>query len=106
MMDEKRLQALLEEAIVDCYDEEEEFSGVLVTLDENLKFPLQAQLLGDTVEVTGLSESRSSLRRGITANIKKGERAATASLADLTFVNPDPVSAEWLAMYRYWLGEQ
>ncbi len=32
-MDEKRLEALLEQATVDCYDEEEEFSGVLCTLD-------------------------------------------------------------------------
>lgn len=41
-MDEKSLEALLEQAIVDCYDEEEEFSGVLCTLDDNLNFPLQA----------------------------------------------------------------
>jgi hypothetical protein len=104
-MDKKRLQELLEDATLDCYGEEEEFAGVLVTLDENLHFPLQGQLLGETVEVAGLSESRSSLRRGIIANVRKGERAFTASLADLTFVDPDPVSAEWLAMYRYWLGE-
>lgn len=103
-MEQKRLRELLEEATVDCYGEDEEFSGVLVTLDENLNFPLQAELLGDIVEVTGLSE-RSSLRRGIVADIKKGERSTTANLADLTFVNPDPTSAELLAMYRYWLGE-
>ena len=104
-MDEKRLQELLEDATLDSYGEEEEFAGVLVTLDENLRFPLQGQLLGETVEVTGLSESRSSLRRGIIANVRKGERLFTASLADLTFIDPDPVSDEWLAMYRYWLGE-
>ena len=103
-MDQKRLRELLDEATVDCYGEDEEFSGVLVTLDENLNFPLQAELLGDIVEVTGLSD-RSNLRRGIVADIKKGERNTTANLADLTFVNPDPTSAEVLAMYRYWLGE-
>lgn len=105
-MNEARLQELLDEATMDCYDEEEAFSGVLITLDENLKFPLQAQLLGEAVEVTGLSEARSSLRRGIIATVKKEKRTFTAGLADLVFRDPDPVSAEWLAMYRYWLGEQ
>lgn len=102
-MDEKRLQELLEEATVDCYDEEEAFAGVLVTLDDNIKFPLQAQLVGETVEVVGLSEPRSNLRRGIIANVRKGERIFTAGLADLAFVDPDPISAEWLAMYKYWI---
>jgi hypothetical protein len=36
MKNERRLQALLDEAIVDCYDEEEQFMGVLITLNERL----------------------------------------------------------------------
>ena len=28
----------------------------------------------------------------------------TVGLADLNFIVPDPASAEWLAMYRYWAG--
>ena len=55
-MDEKRLEALLEQATVDCYDEEEEFSGVLCTLDDNLSFPLQAETMGEPVEVIGLDD--------------------------------------------------
>ena len=77
-MEEKRLEALLEQAIVDCYDEEEEFSGVLCTLEDNLSFPLQAEVMGEPVEVIGLD--------------------------DLNFIAPDPTSAEWLTMYRYWVG--
>lgn len=101
-MDIKRVKALLEEATVDCYDEEEEFSGVLSSLADNLQFPLQARLAGDLVEVLELDEDRSSLRRGIVARIRKNEREQRASLADLTFVNLDPTSEEWLAMYTYW----
>jgi hypothetical protein len=62
-MDEKKLEALLEQAIVDCYDEEEEFSGVLCTLDDNLNFPLQAEVMGEPVEVIGLDDRRSSPRK-------------------------------------------
>lgn len=73
MSDESRLQALLEEAIVDCYDEEEEFMAVLITLNERLAWPLTAQWAGQTVEVLGLGESASSLRRGMVANVRSVE---------------------------------
>jgi hypothetical protein len=101
-MDEKRLQELLEQATVDCYDEEEEFSGVLCTLEDNLNFPLQAEAMGEPIEVIGLDDRRSSLRKGIAAKVCKGGREYSISLADLDFIAPDPTSAEWLAMYRYW----
>lgn len=71
-----RLEALLEEAMVDCYGENAQFWGVFYTLEERLAFPLQARALGEAVTVVGLDD-----------------------------VEPDPVSAEWLEAYRYWLGE-
>ena len=101
---EERLEALLEEAIVDCYDEEEEFMGVLITVDEKVNWPLLATLAGMPVEVLGLSESASSTRRGIVARIRRGGKEYTAALADLTFGKMDESSAEWLAMYRWWAG--
>jgi hypothetical protein len=103
-MDDKRLQEMLDQATVDCYDEEEEFGGVLCTLEDNLIFPLQAEAMGETVEVIGLDSRRSSLRKGIVARVRKGGREYTVGLADLNFIAPDPTSAEWLTMYRYWAG--
>ena len=104
MIDNNRLDELLEQATVDCYDEVEEFLGVLCTLDGNLNFPLQATTLGETVEVIGLDESRSGLGRGIIAKVRKGDQEYRVALSELEFLDPDPKSAEWLAMYRYWLG--
>ncbi len=103
-MEQKRLDELLEQATVDCYDEEEEFTGVLNTLDDNLSFPLQAEAMGELVEVIGLDSRRSSLRKGIVARVRKGGREYSVGLADLNFVDPDPASAEWLEVYRYWAG--
>ena len=102
-MDEERLRELLEEATVDCYGEEEEFAGILCTLDECLSFPLQAKALGERVQVIGLDDANSDLRRGIVARVRKADREYSISLADLEFIDPDPASAEWLAMYRQWL---
>lgn len=100
-----RIQALLDEATVDCYDEEEEFLGVFYALEEHLNFPLRAEALGDAVEVVGLDEERSGLRRGILACVRKGDRKYPVALAELEFRDLDPVSADWLEVYRYWLGE-
>jgi hypothetical protein len=104
-MDEKRLQELLEQSVVDCYDEEEEFGGVLCTLEDNLSFPLQAEAMGVPVEVLGLDSQRSSLRRGIVARVRKGDKEYTVGLSELAIIDPDPVSAEWVEMYRHWADE-
>ncbi len=95
---------MLEQATVDCYGEEEEFGGVLCTLGDNLSFPLQAEALGEPVEVIGLDDRRSSLRKGIVATVRKCGREYAVGLAELSFIAPDPISAEWLATYRYWAG--
>ena len=100
-MDKARLEALLEEATVDCYNEEEQFWGVLYTLDSRLSFPLQARVLGETVTLVGLNDGRSGLRRGVMARVRKGDQEYTVALSELEILDPDPVSAEWLAAYRY-----
>ena len=104
-MDKERLRDLLWEATADCHDEEERFWTVFYTLAERgLNFPLKARALGDLVEVVDLDGASSGLRRGIVALVRKGDREYSVALAELKFVDPDPASAEWLEMYRYWLG--
>lgn len=104
-MGKSDLEALIAEATVDCYDEHEAFMGILVTLDMRLQFPLTARMLGETVQVVGLNDSRSGFRRGIIARVRKDDRESNVALSELEFIDPDPVSAKWLAAYRYWLGE-
>ena len=103
-MDKERLEALLEEATVDCYGEEEEFTGVVCTLGEQLRFPLKARVVGEVVEVVGIDERRSDLRRGVVVRVRRGEQEYRVGLAELEFADLDPTSAEWLKAYRYWLS--
>ncbi len=95
---------LLSEATVDCYGEDQEFMGMLYTLDKHLNFPLNARALGEPAEVVGLDDHHSSLQRSIIARVCNGDKGYGVALAELEFVDPDPVSAERLEMYRYWLG--
>ena len=99
---EERIEELLEQATVDCYDEEEEFSGVVITLLDNLHFPLQADVLGERVEIIDVLESASSLRKGVVVQARKDGKAYPLSLSEVTIIDPDAESAELLAMYHYW----
>ena len=105
MINEARLQELYEEAIIDCYDEEEEFAGLMACLGDNITFPLMAELAGTKVEVLGLDEATSNPYRGIRATVRRDGKEYLASLADLDFDNPDETSAEWLAMFA-WVAER
>ncbi len=100
-----RWEAMIEEATVDCYNEYEEFTGMLATLEDRLEFPFQAWVLGEAVEVIGLDEKQSSERRGVVAKVHKGGRRYTVALADVEAMQKDTETAEWLAAYRYWLGK-
>ena len=101
-MSEDRYRELLEQATIDAYGEEEQFMSILYTLDEQLDFPLQAEILGDQVELLGLDDHASSPRRGIVARVRKGGVEYRMGLSELAFVGLDPASAEWLEMHRRW----
>ena len=97
-MDEKRLRDLLGEVTADSHDEDEAFWALFYALAEDgLALPLQARALGDPVEFVDLDGESSSLRRGIVALVRKGDRQYSVALADLELVDPDPASAQELA---------
>ncbi len=99
---QKQLDKLLEEAIVDCYDESEAFYGVVVTLDNNLPFPFEAKALDETVEVLGVDDNRSDMKRGIIARVRKGKREYGVALSELEIPKKLKTN-KWLEMYEYWL---
>jgi len=104
-MDEAKLEALLEEAITHCYDDEEEFWGLFCALQMRLSFPLQASVGGEAVEVVGVDEPSSGLEQGVMVHIQTGGQEKIVALTSLEVVDPDPASGEWLAVYRHWLGK-
>ncbi|MCW5841751.1 MAG: hypothetical protein KIT77_10950 [Caldilinea sp.] len=101
-LSDARYNELMDQAMLDCYGEEEEFSGVFCTLEDELRFPLQASLVGVPVVVHGLDSERSTTHRGIVAVVERDGQRYPANLADLEFVAPDEASAEWLAAFRRW----
>jgi hypothetical protein len=105
-MDEEKLESLLQEATAHCYDEEDQFWAVFSALVGRISFPLQANVSGEAVTCVGLDGHTSAPEVGVIARVQKGDQEESVALADLEAVASDPVSAEWLAVYRYWLGKK
>lgn len=99
---EKTLDALLDEAMVDAYGDEEQFMGVVVTLEDNLPFPFEAELVGVSVTVLEIVEGESSVARGIKARVQREGKKYVVGLEDL---EPKTIVSQnkYWEMYKYWL---
>ncbi|HEX2745080.1 MAG TPA: hypothetical protein VHN16_11845 [Streptosporangiaceae bacterium] len=97
-LSEKELDALVEEATVDAYGDDEQLGGFAVMIGENLETPFETTVLGVQVTVTGITQTES----GIVADcVRDGQHQAIAVL-DLPLPEPPPEGAHWIAAYRHW----
>jgi hypothetical protein len=94
------LDALVAEAVVDCYDEDEQLSGLFTMIQDNLAVPFDTQVLG--VEAT---VRKVDLRAGgIVAVCHRGRMRQAIGVLDLPLPDPAPEGAEWIEAYRWWAG--
>ena len=94
-----RLDELIEEATVDCYNEFEQISGFFCALEEHLALPFATKLLGAeiTVEKIDITEEEE-----IVAICRRGRDRQHISILELPLPSPRPVGAEWIEAYRRW----
>ena len=97
----RQLDALVEQAIVDCYNESEEVTGLYTMIESNLALPFQTVVLGVPVTVERVDLT---LREEIVAVCRRGRDRQTVPLLNLQLPSPPPVGAEWIDAYRHWLG--
>src|SRR5439155_2351999 len=95
------LDALVDEAVVDCYDDDEQLTGLFTMIEDNLAMPFTAQVLG--VEVT---VRRIDLRHGgVVAICHRGRIRQAIGILDLPLPEPPSEGWEWIEAYRHWAGE-
>jgi Calcium binding len=58
---EADLDALIDEATVDCYNEDEELTGFAVMLEDNLTLPFETTVLGVTATVNEIRQTASGI---------------------------------------------
>jgi len=93
------LESLIEEATVDCYDEEECRIGFLTMLQDNVQTPFEAKLNGEIVIVKRIDGDD----RVIKAFIKKGKTTYPVDILDLE-IEQNVLGYEWIAAYKKWEG--
>lgn len=94
-----RLEALIEEAVVDAYGDEEQTGGFFTMIEENLALPFSVSILGVEAVVEKVDLTRDC--RIVAVYQRNGVRQRIEIL-DLPLPKPAPAGAEWIAAYSYW----
>jgi len=93
------LDALVEQATVDAYDEHEQLTGFHCMLEEHLVVPFQTTVLGAEVTVTKIDLSYDG---EIVAICTRGKHRQAIGILDLPLPTTRPAGAEWIDAYRHW----
>ena len=94
-----RLDALVEEALTDCYGDAEEASGLSTAIEEHLELPFQTTVLGVRVTVTRVDLTDDN---HIVALCTRRRERQRVPILDLPLPSPRPRGAEWIEAYRHW----
>jgi hypothetical protein len=94
-----KLEALIEEAVVDAYGDDEQKVGLLTMMQEHLALPFSVSILGVEATVEKVDMTRDG--RVVAVYQRNGIRQRIEIL-DLPLPKPAPAGAEWIAAYRHW----
>jgi hypothetical protein len=97
-----RVDALIQEILVDAYGEDEQLWAFLQAFEDNVTLPADAFVIGEPVTVTGFGYDGNE-RRGLTVACQKGTKSYEVALSELVFPNASE-GAEYVAAYRAWFG--
>ncbi|MGA8816802.1 MAG: calcium-binding protein [Xanthobacteraceae bacterium] len=96
----RKLDKMIEEATVDCYDGLEQASGFYTMIEDHLEVPFATRVLGVEVSVVGVEmDNNGSLK----AVCERNGKRQLIGLIDLELPKSPPSGAEWIAAYRRWL---
>lgn len=98
-MSDAQLDALVEEATVDCYNEAEQITGLLTVIEDELKVPFTTQVLGIDVTVERVDLNGDEQ---IVAICSREKLKQAIPLLDLPLPTPPPEGAQWIEAYRHW----
>ncbi len=94
-----RLEALIEEAVVDAYGDEEQTGGYFKMIEEHLALPFSVSMLGVEAVVEPVEMTRDDR---IVAVCKRDGVKQRIEILDLLLPKPIPAGAEWIAAYSHW----
>ena len=95
----KLLDAMIEEATIDAYNDEEQITGLFTVLEEHLALPFQTTVLGVTATVTKIDLTTGN---EIVAICRRDNHKQAIAVLELPLPDPAPDGAEWIEAYRRW----
>ena len=95
----------MQEACVDCYGDDEQISGLTTMVDQELAFPFQGQVLGETVHVVGTSAPLHD-PRGIDLVVVHKDKQYAIAAHSVEIPKPLPEGHLYLAAYLDWKSKQ
>ena len=98
-LSKSELDRLVEEAVVDCYNESEQATGLYTMIEDHLRLPLETEVLGVPVTVIGIDISEDDQ---IMAVCKRGGLRQKLPIVELPLPTPRPAGSEWIDAYRHW----
>jgi hypothetical protein len=99
--DQARLRKLIEEATVDCYNNEhEEHQGLVNMIEENVVCPFKAKVIGEEVEVVELRCPESGF--GLDAVCRSKGKEYKIDVSSLEWPRKKPEGYEWIEAYLAW----
>ena len=102
MIEPTKLDELIEEAIVDCYNESEQLMGFYTMIEDHLAVPFKTEVLGVEVTVEKVDLTRADEIVAICVR----ERARQAiPILELPLPEPPPEGFEWIEAYRRWVRQ-
>ena len=90
---------MIEEAIVDAYNEAEQAVGFHATIEQHLALPFETVVLGTIVTVRKIDVTASG---NIVAVCYRGRERQAIPILELPLPHPLPVGWEWIEAYRRW----
>ena len=96
----EQLDAMVEQATVDCYNEAEQATGFFTMIEENLAVPFGTQVLGVDVSVDSVDMAEDDQIVAVCSRVRFRQ---AIPILELSLPEPPPAGAEWIDAYRFWL---
>ena len=100
-LDQDAIKTAFEEAAVDANGEDEQLSGLFYAMDDEMTFPWQGSVLGETVSVVGI-EMPDNDRLGIDLVVERNGKQSRIEARSVDVLSPLPDGHLFLAAYLKW----
>ena len=100
-LDPKAVDEALEDATVDCHDEEERHTGLLSVIEDEVEFPFPALVMGEKVSVVGFEWPEDD-SFGLDFMCEHDGKRHRVEARSVDLIEPFPKGHLYIAAYLQW----